>query len=188
VVVEMDEFEELEAELNQEFSVDDTEQDTEPTEGQLLVLRMLFGAIAIAFGVAGVIILISVIEDIGWVETDAEITYREETFMTNGDFDYEYTFMVNGDSYNGTDHCFEFESGGYSCKKVHQVGDQVRIGYNPDNPNESEFRMMEYQDGLQFQIILACCAFIPVTLLLVMIIGRIKTGSWGRYRRYPLHQ
>ena len=156
---------------NEDFEYD---SEIERQDGDLSTIWIV-GAVSLAFGVAGVIALISVIEDMGWEETDAEITYREESFGTsarNGDFDYEYTFMVNGESYNGTDQCRKMEEGGYSCEKVYEVGDQVRISYNPDNPNESEF-----VDN-QFPMFMLCCLFIPVILLGLAVYGRITSGRW----------
>ena len=171
----VDEFAELEAELNQEHSDSDYDDSEIVRQDGDLSTIWIVGAFVLVFGTVGVIALISVIEDMGWEETDAEITYREQSIdasARNGDYDYEYTFMVNGESYNGTDQCSHLNEGGYSCEKVYEVGDQVRIAYNPDNPNESEF-----VDN-QFPIIVLCCLFIPVILLGLAVYGRITSGKW----------
>lgn len=174
-VAKMDEFAELEAELYQEHSDSDSDESEIVRQDGDLSTIWIVGAFVLVFGTVGVIALISVIEDMGWEETDAEITYREQSIdasARNGDYDYEYTFMVNGESYNGTDQCSHLNEGGYSCEKVYEVGDQVRIAYNPDNPNESEF-----VDN-QFPIIVLCCLFIPVILLGLAVYGRITSGKW----------
>ena len=175
MVAKMDEFAELEAELYHEHSDSDSDDSEIVRQDGDLSTIWIVGAVSFVFGIIGVIALISVIGDMFLEETDAEITYREQSIgvsARNGDYDYEYTFMVNGESYNGTDQCRHLNEGGYSCEKVYEVGDQVRIAYNPDNPNESEF-----VDN-QFPIILLCCLFIPVILLGLAVYGRITSGKW----------
>ena len=173
----VDEFAELEAELNQEHSDSDSEDSEIVRQDGDLSTIWIVGTVTFVFGIVGVIVLISVIEDMVWEETNAEIISRETSFLgevcVQCNYDYEYTFMVNDDSYNGTDQCRNMEQGGYSCEKVYEVGDQVRISYNPDNPNESEF-----VDN-QFPIIILCCLFIPVILLGLAVFERITSGRWA---------
>ena len=122
-----------------------------PDSGPAIVLGVFF---LVFFG-ALILMISQMSEDNDWKETQGKIVGGGNSLEY--DISYDYTFMVEGVSFDGTDGCSN--EGGTSNCGGYEIGDSVMISYNPENPNQNE--MVDNQPGMM----LFCC-FIPVVAIL----------------------
>ena len=110
------------------------------------------------FTVAFLVLVFVYMGESGWEETKGEIisSYSPDSGLT----EYQYTFKVDGETFNGSDEChFTGGPGDEPNCESYDIGDAVMISYNPENPNENE--MVDNQ----VRSILICCFSIPVIAL-----------------------
>ncbi len=106
----------------------------------------------------------------GWEETEGEIisSYSTDSELT----EYQYTFKVDGETFNGSDEChFTGGPGDEPNCERYDIGDSVMISYNPANPNENE--MVDNQ----VPSILICCFSIPVIALGLTLYSKFRDSS-----------
>ncbi|MBT5594058.1 MAG: DUF3592 domain-containing protein [Euryarchaeota archaeon] len=106
----------------------------------------------------------------GWEETEGEIisSYSTDSELT----EYQYTFKVDGETFNGSDECHSRGGGGdeQNCES-YDIGDAVMISYNPGNPNENE--MVDNQ----LPSIFLCFFSLPVILLGLALYSKFRDSS-----------
>jgi hypothetical protein len=106
----------------------------------------------------------------GWEETEGEIisSYSPDSELT----EYQYTFKVDGETFNGSDEChFTGGPGDEPNCESYDIGDTVMISYNPENPNENE--MVDNQ----VPSILICFFSLPVILLGLALYSKFRDSS-----------
>ena len=103
----------------------------------------------------------------GWEETEGEIisSYSPDSELT----EYQYTFKVDGETFNGSDECY-YGGEEPNCE-MYGIGDDVMISYNPENPNENE--MVDNQ----VPSILICFFSIPVIVLGLGLYSKFRDSS-----------
>ena len=110
------------------------------------------------FTVAFLVLVFVYMGESGWEETEGEIISSDSPDV--GITEYQYTFKVDGETFNGSDEChFNGGPGDEPNCESYDIGDAVMISYNPGNPNENE--MVDNQ----VPSILIFCFSIPVIAL-----------------------
>ncbi len=106
----------------------------------------------------------------GWEETEGEIisSYSTDSELT----EYQYTFKVDGETFNGSDECHSRggPGDGQNCES-YDIGDAVMISYNPGNPNENE--MVDNQ----LPSIFLCFFSLPVILLGLALYSKFRGNT-----------
>ena len=122
------------------------------------------------FTVAFLVLVFVYMGESGWEETKGEIisSYSPDSELT----EYQYTFKVDGETFNGSDEChFTGGPGDEPNCKSYDIGDAVMISYNPGNPNENE--MVDNQ----VPSILICCFSIPVIALGLGLYSKLRDNT-----------
>jgi len=122
------------------------------------------------FTVAFLVLVFVYMGESGWEETKGEIisSYSPDSELT----EYQYTFKVDGETFNGSDEChFTGGPGDEPNCESYDIGDAVMISYNPGNPNENE--MVDNQ----VPSILICCFSIPVIALGLGLYSKLRDNT-----------
>lgn len=124
----------------------------------------------VIFTVAFLVLVFVYMGESGWEETEGEIisSYSPDSGLT----EYQYTFKVDGETFNGSDEChFTGGPGDEPNCQMYGIGDDVMISYNPENPNENE--MVDNQ----VPSIIICCFSIPVIALGLTLYSKLRDNS-----------
>ena len=124
----------------------------------------------VIFTVAFLVLVFIYMGESGWEETEGEIisSYSPDSELT----EYQYTFKVDGETFNGSDEChFTGGPGDEPNCERYDIGDAVMISYNPENPNENE--MVDNQ----VPSILICFFSIPVIVLGLTLYSKFRDSS-----------
>ena len=118
------------------------------------------------FTLAALILIFIYIGESGWEETEGEMisSYSPDSGVTG----YQYTFMADGETFNGSDECYR-GSEQPNCE-IYESGDAVMISYNPENPNENE--MVDNQ----LPPIFICFFSLPIIALGSLIYAKLRHG------------
>jgi hypothetical protein len=116
------------------------------------------------------ILILGYMGESGWEKTEGEIlsSYTPDSSLT----EYQYTFMADGETFNGSDECYHDGGTGDTpnCER-YDIGDAVMISYNPENPNENE--MVDNQ----LPSIFICFFSLPVIVLGLLLYEKLRDST-----------
>ena len=139
-------------------------------EAQEKLEKIVLPIFMLIFTGAFLVLILVYMGESGWEETEGEIisSYSTDSELT----EYQYTFKVDGETFNGSDECHSRGGGGdeQNCES-YDIGDAVMISYNPGNPNENE--MVDNQ----LPSIFLCFFSLPVILLGLTLYSKFRDSS-----------
>jgi hypothetical protein len=139
-------------------------------EAQEKLEKIVLPIFMLIFTGAFLVLILVYMGESGWEETEGEIisSYSTDSELT----EYQYTFKVDGETFNGSDECHSRGGGGdeQNCES-YDIGDAVMISYNPGNPNENE--MVDNQ----LPSIFLCFFSLPVILLGLALYSKFRDSS-----------
>ena len=146
----------------------DNSRPTSGGEAQEKLEKIVLPIFMVIFTGFFLILILGYMGESGWEKTEGEIL-SSSAGSDISSTEYQYTFKVYGETFNGSDECY-YGGEETNCAR-YDIGDDVMISYNPENPNENE--MVDNQ----VPSLIICCFSIPVIALGLYLYSLFRDSS-----------
>jgi hypothetical protein len=145
----------------------DNSRPTSGGEAQEKLEKIVLPIFMVIFTGFFLILILGYMGESGWEKTEGEIL--SSSLFDSELIEYQYTFKADGETFNGSDECWS-TGDAQNCAR-YDIGDDVMISYNPENPNENE--MVDNQ----VPSIIICFFSIPVIALGLYLYSLFRDSS-----------